>query len=276
MFSRPGFLWLQVLFIATVSLLIVGCNSHSNKHIDKFYDTISVDWDLICIPIIKPYRAESVDHGRSWLLVLNLGNSVEVSSFGVSENFIYGYGNEVIIDGQKEKGWFAFDINSKMLAVYPTQQELNNCLKNFSIPVNAIADCNKYFDSLASGNDVYWFPKSGQNYPSYPEIEPKNTAEIKVTENSNGKPEFFFNPKLQLHKNKIYFFKISYNKKQNDLYYLSIADHQGFLVKDNLLVPVFINKHKTDIGLYMPVPIAEEKKIPESKRFNENKVLSIE
>ncbi|WP_295712258.1 hypothetical protein [Mucilaginibacter sp.] len=254
----------------------LACNSHSKKHTDKFYDTISVDWDYVCIPIIKPYKAGSTDNSRSWLLELDIANTVMLSRFGVSKNFIYGYGDEVIIDGQQKKGWFAFDINSKLLAVYSSRQELTSSLNELNISVNNIVDCNKYMDSLANGYDLSWYPKAGKKYPSYPEIEPKDVVEIKVSENPNGKLDFFFNPKLQLHKNKIYFFKISYNKKQNNLYYLSIADHQCFLVKDNLLVPVFIDKKQTEIVLYTPVPVAEEKNIPGSKRFLKTKTLSIQ
>lgn len=274
MFFRPGFLWLQVLFITALSLTI-GCNSHSRKHVDKFYNNISEDFDLICIPIIKPYRAASVDHGRSWLLELDIANSVKLSSFGVSENFIYGYGDEVIVDGQQKKGWFAFDVNSKLLAVYPSRQQLINCLNEFKLPMNDITDCNKYFDSLAKGHDLRWYPQNSKNYPLYSKIRPKDITEIKVTETANEKPDFYFTPVLKSHKNQIYFFRVSYNKKQNDLYYLAIAYHTPILVKDSLLVPVFIDSNKLEITLYTPIPVAEDKKIPEKIRLQKSKTMSI-
>jgi hypothetical protein len=255
---------------------ILACNSHSKKHADKFYDTISEDWDYICIPIVKPYKAASTDNGRSWLLEFEMPNEVKVSSFGVSKNFIYGYGDEVIIDGQPKKGWFAFDIHSKLLAVYSSRKDLTSSLNEFNISVNNIADCNKYMDSLANGHDLSWYPKIEKNYPSFPEIHPKKEEEIKVTEDVNGKLDFYFNPVLPLSKSGIYSFKISYNKKQNDLYYLLLPGRNPILVKDNLTIPVFIDTNKLDLYLYTPVPVAEEKKIPKSERFEKIKPLSVQ
>lgn len=273
--GSKSFCLLVIIFIAVI-LFNPGCKSHNKKYSDNFYDTISEDWDFICIPVIKPYRVGSTDNGRSWLLELNFGNSVMVSKFAVSKNFIYGYGSEVIISGQPKKGWFAFDINSKLLAVYPSRQELTSLLNDFNIPVNSITDCNKYSDSLGGGYRLSWYPKNGRNYPSYPEIHSKDIIEIKVTENAKEKPDFYFDPIVPLHKNRVYFFKITYNKKQNNLYYLSFPFRDAVLVKDNLLVPVFIDSNKLDITLFTPFPIGEEKKIPESERFLKTKTMSVQ
>lgn len=275
MLCKPEFFRFLTLIIAVMSCTL-ACNSHGKKHTDKFYDTISKDWDYICIPVIKPYKAASTDNGRSWLLEFEMPNEVKVSSFGVSKNFIYGYGDEVIIEGQPKKGWFAFDINSKLLAVYPSRKELTASLNEFNISANNIADCNKYRDSLANGYDLSWYPKIGKNYPSYPEIHIKEVTEIRVIEDAKGKPDFYFNNSLHLHKNKIYSFRISYNKKINDLYYLSLPNRNPILVKDDLLIPVFIDTNKLDLYLYTPVLVAEEKKISKSERFEKIKPLSIQ
>ena len=79
----------QKIFIAIFIFLTVSCNfKQDKKQPTTFYNTIS-DWDIIYIPIIKPYQASSIDKGETWLLGLDEINSIEVLGFGVSQNFIY-------------------------------------------------------------------------------------------------------------------------------------------------------------------------------------------
>jgi hypothetical protein len=131
----------------------------------------------------------------------------------------------------------------------------------------AIADCKSYFDSLTKGNTLYWFPKDGKIYPSFPSIIPDNVTTIKIIETSQQPPDLLFKENLRFQKNKVYFFKINYNNRGNDLYYLSFDNSQPILAKDSLLIPVFIDKNQFDITLYTPYPVAQEKGIPEEKRF---------
>lgn len=207
-----------------------------------------------------------MDKGVTWSLNKADINSVDVLSFGVSQNFIYGHG---------QRGWFLFDTKSKLFAEYQTQEELSNSLKSFNVQINSIADCNSYFDSLTKGKTCYWFPLDGQNYPSYADIIPNQVTPITVSESSQKQPNFQFKENLKFHNNKIYFFKIKYNKQQNDLYYLSFDNSQPILVKDSLLIPVFSDKNHFDITLYTPYPVAQEKGISEDKRFLKSKTIFI-
>lgn len=254
-------------FITISIFLIVSCNFNQDKKQPRtFYNNIS-GWDIIYLPIIKPYRATSVDKGETWSLGLDEINTVDVSSFGVSKNFIYGHG---------QKGWFLFDVNSKLFAVYPTQEELNHSLQSFNVPIKTIASCNLYFDTLSKGKNCYWFPKDGQSYPSYSDFVPNEVKQIKVIETAHAQPDFELNQKLKATTDKIYFFRISYNKKQNDLYYLSFDNSQPILVKDSLLVPFFTDKKQFDITLYTPYPVAQEKGISEEKRFLKSKIIYVQ
>lgn len=265
-----------ILCIIAVSFNL-GCDSQSHQHADKFYDTISRDWDYLCIPVIKPYKAETTDNGRSWLLDLGMINQVMVSKFAVANNIVYGYAKEGTLNGQPtNKHWFAFDTKSEFFAAYSSRQELESLLKEFDMPMNDLVDCQKYMDSVARGHDLSWYKTIGKNTTPYLQSQAKKLVMIKVTEDSKGEPDFYFDPVLPLQKNNVYFFKINYHKQQNDLYYLLLPNRNPILIKDNLVVPVFMDSRQDSVYLYTPVPVAEEKKIPESKRFQKAKLISVQ
>lgn len=256
---------LQIL-IALLILFTTSCNLNPNRNERKtFYNTIS-GWDISYIPIIEPYRATSLDKGVTWSINRpEVVNSFDVVSFGVSNNFIYGHGISK---------WFLLDTKSKLFAEYGTKQELLSSLESFAVPINPVRECNFYFDSLSKDKKLYWFPKDGKSYPTYPNINPDAVAIINVTGNIH-QPDFFFKPNLPFKKSRVYFFQVSYNQKANDLYYLSIDNSPPELVKDSLLIPVFCDKSKFEITLYTPYPVAQEKDIPEEKRFLKTKTIYI-
>lgn len=255
------------ILIALLVFLTANCNFIQDKQQPKtFYNTIA-GWDINYIPIIEPYRATSLDKGVTWSINRpEVVNSFEVASFGVSQNFIFGKGRS---------DWFLIDTKSKLYAEYETQEELINSMMSFAVPVNAIGECSSYFDSLAKGKELYWFPKDGKTYPNYPNITPDAVTTINVTEDTHQQPDFFFKENLPFKKNKVYFFKVNYNQRANDLYYLSFDNSPPILVKDSLLIPVFNNKNQFDITLYTPYPVAQEKGIPEERRFLKTKAVFI-
>lgn len=256
----------QILITLLVSIFI-SCNFHQDKeHPKTFYNTIA-GWDITYIPIIEPYKATSLDKGVTWFINRpEVLNSFKVKSFGVSHNVIYGQGNS---------RWFLLDTKSKLYAEYPTKDELLKSLNSFSVPINTIQNCSLYFDILAKGKALYWFPKDGTNYPTYPSIPPDKVTLINISETNGENPDFTFNKELTLKSNKVYYFKVKYNKDTNDLYYLSFDNSPPLLVKDNLLVPFFSRKSQFDITFYTPFPVAQEKGITEEKRFLKSKTVYI-
>jgi hypothetical protein len=255
------------IFIALLIFAISSCNlSHDKKQPKTFYNTFA-GWDITHIPIIEPYRAISLDKGVTWTINRSeVISSFEVTSFGVSHNLIYGQGNT---------NWFLLDTKSKLYAEFETQGELLYSLKSFSVPVNYIGKCNSYLDSLATGKDLYWFPRDGKTYPDYPSINPDAVTVINVSEKTGEQPDFSFKQDLPFKKTKVYFFKIKYNQSTNDLYYFSFDNSPPVLVRDSLLIPVFSNKSQFDLTLYTPYPVAQEKGISEEKRFLKSKTAYI-
>lgn len=257
----------RYILITLLTFFASGCILKGDKEQPKtFYNTIA-GWDIAYIPIIEPYRATSLDKGVTWSINRpEVVNSFEVKNFGVSQNLIYGQGNSK---------WFLLDTKSKLYAEYPTKGELMNSLSTFSVPINNIDNCNSYFDSLANGKDLYWFPKDGKEYPTYPSIIPDEVTLINVSENNGETPDFSLGKNLSSKKNRVYYFKVKYNKSTNDLYYLSFDNSPPLLVKDNLLVPIFSEKSQFDITLYTPYPVAQEKGISEERRFLKSKTVYI-
>ena len=257
----------QQIINLVLIFLVISCGFNQDKSQPiTFYNNIA-GWDISYIPIIEPYRSTSLDKGVTWSISRpEIINSFEVLSFGVSQNIIYG---------QTKYTWFLLDTKSKLYAEYRSEEELISTLQGFQVPVNEIANCNTYFDALANGRDLYWFPKDGMTYPVYPDIIPDTETIIQIEEKEQQQPEFSLKEALSSKKNKVYFFKLQYNKKGNDLYYLSFDNSPPILVKDSLVIPVFSDKNQIDITIYTPFPIAQEKGISEEKRFLKTKTAYI-
>ena len=246
----------QQIIISVISFLTVSCHFFDDKKkSDPFYDSIA-GWDIIAVPIIKPYKAGSTTGGNIW--ILNTEDGEEIDRFGVTQNVIYGRGTE---------GWFLYDTKSKLLAHYKSKEELTAALKSLHLPINTIDFCKRYFDTLSQGKTCYWFPKDGRNYPDYPDLTPVGeVTTINITEKPQQQPEIHFNENLKRQSNKIYFFKLSYNKKDNDQLHINFYNNQSILVKDSLLIPVFANKDSFGISLYIPSP-PKENGYPQAHKF---------
>lgn len=236
-----------------------GCGLIADKKEPAYFYNSIAGWDIRHVPIIKPFRVSSIDGGRSWLLNKEELGSIEVSQFGVTQNFIYG---------QSNTKWFVFDTKSKLYAVYKTELEMNDCLKSFKIKTGEILECNDYFKRLTKGIKPYWFPEEGNEYPDYPPIIARDIIDIKITDSGSGDPDFKLLKQPKVNKEKIYFFRVLYSKGQNDLYYLSFNSQPPIQVKDSLLITVFETSNMFDITMYTPYPIAEKRGIPESKRLH--------
>ena len=258
---------LYIRYIVSILLFInTSCEFKSdNKKIDTFYDRIS-DWDISYIPIIEPYRASSIDGGKTWTLNKEELNSVKISEFAVSDNTIFGKGGN---------SWFLFDTKSKLYAEYYTEKDLFLSLENLQVLIKPTATCKSYFDSLAKGKPCYWFPKEGKNYPDFPSLQPNDLIPITIFETPDKQLDFKFNPKINFNKTRIYYFKIYLNIPQNELYYVSIDNSRPVLAKDSVIIPVFTYKNEFEISLYTPYPVPQEIGIPEDKRYLKSKIAYI-
>jgi hypothetical protein len=215
------------------------------------------------VPIIYPIQASSIDRGRSWII----SGITDVFDFGVSKNFIYG-GNK--------NGWFLYNVKSGLYAEYSSMEELTATLITFKIPLNPIDLCINYFeDTLPIKGRCYWYPKPGQKYRDYEDIIPDTLIDLSVTSNSSKDISFRIKEEIQFSKTKIYFFKVHYDKKKNDLLYFSINNSPPVLIKDGILIPAFIKNQEFNVTLYTPFPVAEDKKITEKERIHISKNIKI-
>lgn len=228
------------------------------------------------LPIIKPYKAESVDNADSWLLNFDGGDNLKLSAFNVSKNFIYGYGSDVDISGQSQKGWwwFAFDVRSKLFMIYRTREQLVRSLNGLNINAGKVASCQQYLDTLSAVGKLSWYPGVGKNYPVYPDVPFTNPTEITVTEKPGQSPQFDVGP-VRYNENHIYNFVVKYKNRQTGLYSVEIAYHDSELLRDSLRITSFIDSNKFDVSIFTNDSIATLRKIPKNKRFLEIKSFSI-
>jgi hypothetical protein len=244
-----------LLLILLSTIFVISCDFYKNAKREKtFYNTIS-SWDIIHVPIIDPYKVSSIDNGSNWLLNRKENGSVSVLQFGVSKSLIYG--------SSINRKWFFYDTESQLYAEYTSIEELFNSLLSLNIPIHSISKCKNYFDSLVQGKKCYWFPEEGQRYPQYASLIPENVNTISVYEKHNGDFDFTIEPTLKAENSSVYFFKLKCSKKGNDSLYVSISHSEPILVKDSLIIPVFINEKQFNVILYTPDIIAKKKGIAE-------------
>ncbi len=240
-----------------------------------FYTTFSKDWDLDIIPLIEPFRLESTDRGQSWYLVHDSlisystehGKGIEnVKRFGISKNYFFG---------KDENSWFFYDTKSSLYASYKSEEELIKCLNSFNIPVTIIKSCKEYQEDISKSGKCYWFPNQGQRYNEEHELNPKNIVNLNAFGDDITNAGFNSPSSIKKQSNNIYFFRLSIDNKENDLLYFGINWKSFILIRDGIIVPVFIDSDNFNITLYTPFPIAQKKGIAENKRIYIVKMITI-
>jgi hypothetical protein len=213
-----------------------SCNSLNKKTRgdDHFYNAIRT-YDLNSIPIIPPFYASSSKPGE-WYITgakelivqspIRVGD-IPIKSFGVSNNFIYGLTDQ--------SNYFLLNCKTKLYIEYNSEYELYETLRKYHLELYPIRSCDQYYQDLQERKKGYWFPKAGEKYPEYKELEPDSVYRIKVY----GRDKVTdFNvidiPKRTV--SKIYYFKMIYDNDKNDLYYISFQNLNILTVNINFLI----------------------------------------
>ena len=263
----------RLIYIVPCLYFIWSCATSDTKK--SFYSTFSVDWDLAVLPLIEPFRLVSTDREQSWhldsdsiiLYSTENGNGIgRVQRFGISKNYFFG---------QDESNWFFYDTKTSLYATYKTENELISCLNSFDIPVKAIKSCREYRDDISKYGKCYWFPPEGKSYTEELELKPGDVIDLNVSANDNEDVRFQAPNSIRRQTNNIYFFRLNITDKENDLLYLGINWKSFILIKDGIIIPVFIDSDNFDITLYTPFPIAQQKGITEDKRIHIKRTVSI-
>ena len=259
---------IKYTIIILLAFLISSCNfsKQEQEKNSSFYSTIA-GWDIKHIPIIPPFRASSTYPGQ-WLIggskeLLHLGKNragdIPVTEFGVSKNFVYGK--------TENNQWFLFNIQSLLYTEYETENELDTTLKIFKLTKNKIESCEKYFKQLSISKNCYWFPKTGNTYPQFEDLPPKDIYTIKVI-GADKVTDFVLKEEIISSPTKIYNFRIQYDSKlANDLYYVSFDHSPPKLINDSLIYTgTSDNKNSLNISVYTPFPVGQRKGIDEKDR----------
>lgn len=265
----------QLICVVTCLAVIWSCGFTSNTK-KAFYATFSEDWDLAVLPLIEPFRLVSTDGGQSWHLdgdsiifySTEHGNGIgSVQRFGISKNYFFG---------QDESSWFFYDTKTNLYARYKTDNELISCLNSFDIPVTEIKSCKEYQNDISKYGKCYWFPLEGKSYNEELDLTPRDVIDLSASGNDNTDARLQAPASIRKQGNNIYFFRLSIPDRENDLLYFGINWKSFILIKDGLIIPVFIDSDNFDVTLYTPFPIAQQKGITEDKRIHIKKTIRIE
>lgn len=261
---------LAALLLAGMSLQ--GCRPKEPK---GFYETIA-GWDIQHVPIIPPVTASSTYPGL-WMIVAgrsihqdpHRGGALPVLSFGVSKNYVYGAtpkGYTVEVDK-----WFLLNTHNLLYAEYDTEAELLHTLGKYKLAHNPIRRCDTYFDQLARGERCYWFPEKGKDYPRFPDFRPDSCIDLRIT-GDTGNLEVRLPERLTRQESKIYYFKIQYDKADNDLLYVSFDTSPPVLIRNGEVIQAYAPYAESmDIAVFIPYDVAEQKGIGKK-----NKVIAEE
>jgi len=249
-----------------------SCMFSDNKLKEKkdFYNTIS-GWDIKHVPIIHPFRATSTYPGV-WLIngteLLNKGGSIPVISFGVTKNYIYGK-----TDSEE---WFLLNTNSLLYSEYSTETELIETLKLFNLEKNPIETCDNYFDLLKEKKRCYWYPNVGEKYPKFEDIEPDKVYTIQI-EGKDRITDFKINGKIKKSVSKIYYFKMKYDKENNDLFHVSFNQSSPKLIENNEIYSAYVEDNNfVNISVYIPFTVAHNNGISEINRTVISRQIKLE
>jgi hypothetical protein len=246
---------------AAALLLFVGnsCNvpeSNEDHLHQSFYELVS-DWDILYVPVIEPYRVSSIDKGETWLLSHDTPEIFPVISVGVTNNYVYGQA--------ADQSWFLSDTRSSLQATYQSQNELAAALRYLQLPVHEIRSCGDWWKQLSKGKPCYWHPPKGKAYPVYPALSAGESVVLHISGDVRN-PEFTVSQQIQSNDHGIYFFRVESGLDNNKLLYLSFDGSAPVLVTNNEVIPVYANNKYLEIVLYVPFPVAEDRKVPENER----------
>lgn len=258
----------QCFIIVVLIFMMSGCNFRDGNSEQKkdFYNTIG-GWDIKHIPIIPPFRVSCAYPGQ-WLINgpkellqhgKNRSGSIAVHSFGVSKNYIYGK--------TEDDQWFLFNVNSYMYSEYLTENELSETLKIYDLYKNNIETCDHYFQQLSENIRCYWYPETGDAYPTFAEYAPDKVYTILV----DGKEKvtgFKLNETIKKTVSKLYYFKIQYDNAQNDLFYISFDYSAPRLINNDEIFAAYAEDNRMlTISVYTPYPVGQSKGIEEKDRI---------
>lgn len=259
---------LKYILVPILLIVLSGCGFLENKPREKkdFFNTIA-GWDIKHVPIIPPFRASSIGPG-TWLITGSKGSihqgrseggDINVLSFGVSKNYVYG---------KRPNGvWFLFNTNSLLYSEYSTEEELTLTLIKYRLEKNKIDLCDNYFSQLNNGNRCYWYPPKGEEYAKYQEFRPDSCHTINIEGNKQG-IEFKLKGKIERVSSKIYYFKIKYADEKNELFYISFDGSSPQLIKNDDIIPAWsITNNTMDITVYTPFDVAQKKGVSEKERL---------
>lgn len=240
----------------------MGCNEPQKRK--DFYGN-HTGWDIIHIPIIPPNSASSIDGGERWLINRKNTGSIPVKEFGVSKNLIYG----TTTDGNTEerKNWFFLNVTNGLYAEYNSEEKLKYALKKFEAPFNPLRSCKEHRKILLDSGRCYWYPQPNEKYPIYEDIRPDSSIIIYV-ETDAVKGTHYKVDEVTYSPTNIYFFKVKFNKSENKLLYISIDSGRPVLIKDELIIPAFVENRNFTITVYTPFTVAQREGIKEEERIH--------
>lgn len=257
--------------------LFWGCNffSEKPKGDDVFYETTS-SWDVRYIPIIPPYRAISTTRNEWHLGKTNGHILTDISAFGVSKNYIYGT-TDTTYPYQKLK-WFLLNTTNHLYCEYNTKAALDSTLTKYKIEKKPINKCAIYYPKI---NNCYWKPQKGDTYPKYADFRPDSCIDVIVKGGQKEGIKFSLSSPLKKTTDKIYYFRMRYDKKDNDLFYVTFdskptSASDPKLIKDGLIIPAFAWGNYIEVAVYTPYPVGKEKGIKESERIVVSQVYTLE
>ena len=268
----------KFIFVILILLTFNSCSFFSESSDKKeFYETYA-DWDYKYIPIIPPLRAMS-GSSKKWMIShpaksFHMGQSkfgaINLGAFGVSKNYIYG----TIPGFTSNNGWFLLNTDLSLYTEYSTKEELITTLKKYKLDINPIKSCEEYYAELADDKRCYWFPDKGEQYPTYPAFQPDSSITIQISENGKA-TDFKLSVKIKRDVSKIYYFKLKYNKPDNDLLYVSFDSAPPKRIVNNEIIAAYAERSPITISVYTPYPIGVSKGIKEKDRIVVSKNIEL-
>lgn len=144
----------------------MACNQQNKnrRHADKFY-TEKSDWDVIRIPLVKPYEALNLSSDQDWSVQLAdmadpSGGPISVPGtkhINVIDSVILIHSRKTILDGEwVNEAWFVFIPKNQIFRGFKTHREYLNYTSSIKIKDPKLYDANEIMQYFNKKDTVDW------------------------------------------------------------------------------------------------------------------------
>lgn|GEM_PF-903752 len=148
------------ILISLFAIMIVGCLDKDEKNSkDPFYTNANASWDVIRIPLIKPYELIQLNGSGEWTMNLQKtpSSASNVKGIAVVDSTILIHSVQTYCqDELVPEAWFIVSKQHKIEKGFVKAVEFKKVLLSIGIKNLKFHNVDSVFNSFSSGESIQW------------------------------------------------------------------------------------------------------------------------